>query len=88
MPRAALIPDHTWLCRLSISRESASRWASVYWSWVKRLAADLYSPRATNCASIPTLSNASRRNSAFVANPTNPTVPDGCIQISVKAVAR
>ena len=71
IPRDSATACHTWECRLSSSRLSASRWASVYLSCVKRFAADLYSPRATNCASRPALSSASRRNSALVAKPTS-----------------
>ena len=36
----------------------------------------------------PALSSASRRNSALVAKPTSPTVPDGCIHTSPNADAR
>ena len=57
-------------------------------SSVNMLAADLYSPRAMNCAWMPALSSASRRNSALVAKPTSPTVPDGCIHTSRNADAR
>ncbi|COZ00859.1 Uncharacterised protein [Mycobacterium tuberculosis] len=67
---------------------TASRWASVKPSSVKRFAADLYSPRATNWASMPALCRASRRNVALVAKPTSPTLPEGCIQTSPNAEAR
>ncbi|COZ85675.1 Uncharacterised protein [Mycobacterium tuberculosis] len=55
---------------------------------MKRFAADLYSPRATNWASMPALCRASRRNVALVAKPTSPTLPEGCIQTSPNAEAR
>lgn len=73
---------------LSSIRVTASRWASVKPCSVKRFAADLYSPRATTSASMPALSNASRKKVALLAKPISPTLPAGCIQTSPKAEAR
>ena len=82
------MPPTTWRYSESIIAWVDSRWALVKPASVARLKAVLYSQRRSSCGRISNSSNAWRRNGCSVISPVNPTLPDGCSQISPKALAR
>ena len=72
----------------SASRCVASRWASLICSRSSWSAALLYSCRCPICGSIPSRSSAARRNTARVATPTSPSIPEGWTHTWSKCTAR